>query len=137
MKITNFECEENLKQYTDSMLFDSNETIAVLDCEVEEHKIHIELMTRGEVRVDYKGVRYKVPSEFPDELKEKIKADPHWTAGDEDLYVDMNNWFEYIYDDTVDGETYSDGIMCEIDFTGFSKEDMKKKLIEIAQLILE
>ena len=55
MKVTNFTCEENLKQYTDSMLFDSGIIIASFDCEHNGHKISIDLMVCGEVDVTYKG----------------------------------------------------------------------------------
>lgn len=137
MKIIEFTCDDNLKQYTDSMLFDSGTVVASLDCEVNDHRIEIFLEVRGEVKIDYKGSRYRYPSDFPSELKEQIKTNPFWFTDTEDLEIDMNNWFEYIYDDTVGGKTYSDGIMCEIDFSNYTEEEMKNKLIEIAYLILE
>lgn len=136
MKI-NFSCNENLKQYIDSMLFDSDETIATLDYEIENYKISIDLMIRGEVRVDYKGVRYRTPSEFPNELKEIIKNDPHWTAGSDELYVDMNNWFEYIYDCSCDDCEWSDGVMFESDLSTYSEADLFKEMYELAIEIME
>lgn len=136
MTIKNFTCNDNLAQYTDSMLFDSGECIAEMECEINGHNIEIYLEVRGEVDITYKEDRYKYPSDFPEELKELIKNHPNlWELEDDDVYIDMNNWFEYIYDDTVNGKTYSDGVMFESDLSVCTADDIKKEMIEIAEWI--
>ena len=135
MKIINFECDKNLSQYVDSMLFDSNTIIASMTCEINEHQINIDLMTRGYVNVEYKGDTYRYPSEFPQELKIKIKENPNWWD-DEDVYIDENNWFEYIYDDTINGKTYSDGIVFEDDLSKYSVEQVKDDMVEVCKWIV-
>lgn len=136
MNIVSFKCEEDLSKYVDSMLFDSNTVIATMECENGDEKVLIELMVRGEVRVVYKGNTYTSPCDFPAELKEKIKANPGWWD-DEDTYIDFSNWFEYMYDHTIDGKTYSDGIMFEDDLSKYSVEDVKNGMIKAAEYIME
>lgn len=136
MNIVSFKCEEGLSKYVDSMLFDSNTVIATMECENGDEKVLIELMVRGEVRVLYKGNTYTSPCDFPIELKEKIKANPSWWD-DEDVYIDFSNWFEYMYDHTINGETYSDGIMFEDDLSKYSVEDVKNGMIKAAEYIME
>lgn len=134
MKIKSFECNDNLSQYVDSMLFDSGEEIATMEFEYNGKIINISLEVRGEVRVDFNGVRYNRPSEFPLELKELIKGNPaNWDCED-NVYVDMNNWFEYIY--TID-DKYSDGVMCEWDISKWGPDEIKKEMIEICEWIVE
>ena len=137
MNIVNFNCEEDLSKYVDNMLFDSDTVIATMECEDENQKVVIDLMTRGEVRVEYKGNTYTSPCDFPAELKERIKKNPGWWDTEDDTYIDMNNWFEYIYDHTIDGKTYSDGIMFEDDLSKYSVEDVKNGMIKVAKYIME
>jgi hypothetical protein len=101
-------------------------------------KINISLEVQGEVRVDFDGVRYNRPSEFPDVFRELIETNPGCWDIEDYVYVDMNNWFEYIY--TVEYATgtqweghkrYSDGIMCEWDISKGTSEDIKKEMTEI------
>lgn len=136
MNILSFNCEEDLSKYVDSMLFDSNTVIATMECEDENQKVFIELMVRGEVRVIHKGNTYISPCDFPAELKEKIKNNPGWWS-DEDTYIDFSNWLEYMYDHTIDGKTYSDGIMFEDDLSKYSVEDVKNGMVETAKYIME
>lgn len=137
MNIVYFNCEEDLSKYVDSMLFDSNTVIASMECKKENEKVLIDLMVRGEVRVMYKGNTYTSPCDFPAELKERIKENPGWWDNEEDTYIDFNNWFEYIYDNTVDGKTYSDGIMFEDDLSKYSVEDIKNAMIKVVKYIME
>ena len=104
------------------MQLDSEQTI----CSLEDGDYEVTVEVRGEVNVTYKGENYRRPSEFPDELKERIANNPNvWdiTApsgeGVDDgsnLYVGSNNWFElFIWDkdhnclsyDCVDVEGYT------------------------------
>lgn len=135
--VKNFCCDENLSQYTDSMLFESNLNIASMNYESKGCKVILDLMTRGEVNVDYKGVTYRSPLEFPEDLKEIIKTKPYWFNDTEDLYIDANNWFEYIYDITINGKTYSDGIMFETDLSKYSVEELKTEMAEICEDIID
>lgn len=133
----NLECNKNLIQYTDSMLFDSGTVIASFDCEHNGHKISIDLMVCGEVDVTYKGEDYTCPSEFSNELREIIKYQPYWFTDTDDLYITNNNWFEYIYDHTYDGDTWTDGILFESDLSTYSEADLLKEMYEIAMEIME
>lgn len=137
MKIKSFQCNE-LSQYTDSMLFDSGEQIAAMEYEYGNTHINIYLEVRGEVRVDFDGVTYRRPSEFPDVLKELIKTNPGCWDCEDYVYVDMNNWFEYIY--VVDNEhwnEYMDGVLCEWDISKGTPEHIKKEMLEICEWLTE
>lgn len=137
MKIIQFKCDDNLSKYIDSMLFDSDTVVASMKCEYKEHIIDVDLMVRGYVNVYYKGERFRYPSDFPEELKEIIRQNPNgWNYINDDIEVDENNWFEYIYDDTFDGKTYSDGIMFEDDLSKYSVKEIETELIEICKYIV-
>ena len=136
MKI-DFNCDENLKQYTDSMLFDSGAMIAFMDCEHNGHKISIELRVCGEVDVTYKGEDYRYPSDFPNELKEIIKNEPTWFIYTDDLYVTNNNWFEYIYDCSYNGQTWSNGVLFESNLSAYTEIDLLNEMCELAMEIME
>lgn len=126
-EITEFNCEENLAQYVDSMLFDSDTVIASMTCECYNGDIiSVDLTVRGSVEVDYRGETYRRPSEFPDALKKKIKKHPHDWEYDNATYVDLNNWFEFIYDICRDGEEIvREGEIFERDLSKLSVEELK------------
>lgn len=134
MKIIEFQCDNNLSKYTDSMLFDSNHVIATMICEDNGDKITVDLMTRGEVDVYYKGNRYRNVSEFPKDLKKLIEMDPEW-FDNKDVEVIDNNWFEYIYDVVGEGISYSDGIMFEDDLSTYSIEDLKEDMTQVCNYV--
>lgn len=128
MNILEFETE-NLKQYTNSLLFDSGTEIACLKVEDKGRTVVVSLNVCGEVHIVYKENVYKRPSEFPKEVIELIKnGDP-----DEELYIGFNNWFEYIYGD----EDYTDGIVCEDDVSRFTPTILQAKMFEIAKWYLK
>ena len=132
MKVKSFKCNDNLSQYIDSMLFDSGECVAEMKCELDNGDLcTISLEVRGEVKVDFDGNRYREPSGFPEELKKLIKEYHMWDCDDR-VYVDMNNWFEYIY--TIN-DKYSNGVMCEWDISKGCPEDIKKEMIEICEWV--
>lgn len=135
MKIKNFKCNE-LSQYIDSMLFDSGEVIAVMEVEDNGKKIEISLEVRGEVRVDFDGVVYCRPSEFPDVLKELIETNPGCWDCEDYMYVDMNNWFECMYTVQTNDREYSDGVMCEWDISKVTPEDIKREMLKVCEWIL-
>lgn len=136
-RIKEFYCDENLSQYTDSMLFDSVTNIASMTFEGEEYNIDLFLDIRGEVDVQFKGVSYKAPSVFPKELIDIIKNTPeNWSYSNPDiLYVVFNNWFECIFDikDKDNNILYSDGIMYEDSVADKKPEDLKKYMFEICK----
>ena len=117
--LESFYCEKNLSQYISSMLFDSGEEIARGIFSYEGEILEISLRVCGEVRVRYDGEVYRTPSEFPDDLIELIEKRPYdWDvyapSGEdnddtgEDIYVDANNWFEYLFDG--DGDVYEEDL---------------------------
>lgn len=130
MKCVKFECDNDLTKYVDSMLFDSTsdtgESIAHGIFEHDGEQCNIWLDVRGEVSVTYKGTVYHRPSEFPEELIEKIRKNPNdWEYnGDDDIYVGLNNWFEYIFES--DGEVY------EADLSKATPEMIKEDMEAIA-----
>lgn len=136
MKIIEFNCDNDLSKYTDSMLFDSDTVIATMICEDNGCKITVDLMTRGYVDVYYKGKRYQSACEFPKGLKKLIETDQDW-FDNEDVEIIDNNWFEYIYDVVGDGVSYSDGILFEDDLSCYSVEDLKEDMIEVCNFITE
>ena len=133
MEIKNFRCNE-LSQYVDSMLFDSGEEIAAMEFENYGKEMYISLEVRGDVKVFFNKEVYRWPSEFPPILRELIQTNPGCWDCEDYIYVDMNNWFEYIFE--VDGQ-YSDGIMCEWDISKGTPEDIKREMLEICEWILK
>ena len=138
MKIKSFKCNDNLSQYVDSMLFDSGECIAEMECELNNnYTCIVSLEVRGEVKVYWGDDRqvYKYPSDFPEALRELIEINPGCWDYEDHVYVDENNWFEYIYTVKDDTYQYSDGIMCEWDISGGTSDDIKKEMIEICEWV--
>ena len=136
MKIKSFECSNNLGQYVDSMLFESGTCIAEMECECDNGFIcTVTLEVRGEIGVDFNGVRYRHPSEFPPALRELIETTPGWWDIEDNVYIDMNNWFEYMYTLKDDVYQYTDGMLCEWDISQGTPEDIKKEMIEICEFV--
>ena len=143
----NFSVTDNLKAYIDSMLFDSGEVIASGNFEASDGtSVSADLKVCGEVSVTFKDVVYHKPSEFPDELVDCIKAHPNnWDVyspsgegNDEsegDIYVGLNNWFEYIWTNNNTGMT--DSIVCEQDISKMNASDIFKEMLEVAQYAAE
>lgn len=151
--VKKWNCDENLEQYVDSMLFDSDTNICSITVDNGEGiTIDIDLCIRGDVSVTYKGEVYNTPSEFPEELKDMIRKNP----GTFDVYapsgegndveegdcgVNLNNWFELIFkinspgDNNNDG--FSDGDVYESDVSTMTPEQLKEELVEYAEEICE
>lgn len=137
---TKFECDNDLSKYTDSMLFDSGENIVHAEFMSGEKTLTLDLEICGDVSVTYKGEVYHRPSDFPEELKELIRANPNrWDIvapsgedndeEDSNIYVNLNNWFEVIYE----FDDYTDGDVFEEDLSKFTPETLKNLLTEWAQ----
>lgn len=118
-----FNCED-LSLYTDSMLFDSELTIAVGKFAYGRHEIEVSLAVRGEVSVAYKGNIYNTPSKFPKTLKDMIRNNPNNWDGP-DVYINFNNWFEYIFE--------SDGRVYENDLSKAKPEEILEDMKNIAR----
>lgn len=107
-----FNLNEDLTNVSDSMQFDSEQTLATL--EADNYLVTLEV--RGDVKVWWNpdkngnpddGTYYNNPSEFPQELKDIIAGNKKiyrkdgdnvgmeylWTLDDR-VYVSENNWFE-------------------------------------------
>lgn len=126
--VRSFECDPNLAQYTDSMLYPSEHTIAHMTGEVYDTRFDIYLSTRGSVSVEFQGKVYTNPSEFPEELKERIRTKPYEWDNDEDVCVKDNNWFEYIiYCDSV-----NEGSICE-DVASQSADGIRAEMLNLAR----
>ena len=95
--ITYYSCDKDLSIYTNSMLFDSELTIASMDFDDGNFSGRIDYITRGYVKVWYKDELYTAPSMFTEEMRELIKNNTYMDCG-EDFIIDENNWFEMIYE---------------------------------------
>lgn len=126
LELIEFEADKELVKYVSSMLFDSNEVVASSKWMMGTEELEIYLEVRGEVSVTYNGTTYHKPSEFPDELKALIMECPDdWELSeDADIYVGLNNWFEYIYD--------VEGVVCEADVSKMTEEEIKYVMKTIA-----
>lgn len=109
-----FYLDEDLTNVTDSMEFDSGTEIATLSFGDSECSI----MVCGEVRVTYKDEVYRQPSEFPEELKEIIRAGHVFDH--EDVYVGNNNWFAIQFRDGTEWDP-DDNV---VDVEGLSKQEI-------------
>ncbi len=126
--VRSFECEPNLAQYTDSMLYPSEHTIAHMAGEVYDTRFDIYLSTRGSVSVEFQGKVYTNPSKFPEELKERIRTRPYEWENDEDVCVKDNNWFEYI----IYCDSANEGIICE-DVASQSADGIRAEMLNLAR----
>jgi len=88
-----FEQHVDMTNIVDSLQLSSGTTIATL--EVGNGTVAT-VEVRGEVNIDFDGITYRNPADFPEELKRIIAEDRllETEYGDR-LYVDANNWFEF------------------------------------------
>lgn len=141
-KIVAFECYVDLRTCLDSMLFDSDTTVASMQYTDNGVSIGLDLMVRGSVHVcvtDENGNAkdYRKPSEFPEDLTDKIKTNPNWDeweGEDSSISILENNWFEYIF--TVDHD-WSDGEMCEERLCDLTPDDLKAKMAEVCERLVK
>ena len=109
-----FYLHEDLTNVTDSMELDSGTEIATLSFGDSEAAI----LVCGEVRVTYKDELYRKPSEFPEELKEIIRAGHVFDH--EDVYIGNNNWFAIQFRDGTEWD--SNDVV--VDVEGLSKQEV-------------
>lgn len=110
---------EDLAKITDSLLLESGIIIATLkDTETNNT---IEIKVCGQVKINFKGDWYRYPSDYPDELTEMIKDGSVYD--NDDVYVDMNNWFEIFYN----GDEWSD----VVDVEGQTPQELTELLRQI------
>lgn len=135
--IKEYKIYEPLEKCVDALLFDSGTVVAHMTCEVEDYIVDIDLTVCGEVDVEYKGVDYKSPCEFPKELKKIIKN--HYT-GVQNMtgfcYVKDNNWLEFLYEvkDKADKKhCYSGGVLFEGDLCKYNQEELKKEFLTVCK----
>lgn len=116
-----FTVYEDMTGIKDSMQLDSGTEICFLKT---EHGCAL-IEVKGFVTVDWcpEGIssgescdRYRIPSEFPKELKELIASGADFW-NDDRVYIDENNWFElFLHED----ESVSD----VVDIEGHTNEDL-------------
>ena len=143
VEIVDFECVENLGDYAESMLYDSDTVVASMIYRHPLRDISLVLSVRGEVRVHFKGQTYTKPSDFPKELRELIIKHPgHWDAAAEascsPVFVDCNNWFEFIYQESkpFSNKSYTDGITCGLNLEDMTAEQLQKEMIKLCEMII-
>lgn len=130
--------DKDLENCSDSLLFDSDEGIAVAYfADGYGNKVEMELIVTGEVNVSYKDVIYTTPSDFPADLVDIIKAGDVWYH--DDVSVNSNNWFELVFTvKNAEGEEIAyDGDVWESDLTKMSGDDLQTKLRDYADYLLD
>ena len=155
LKLKNFRCNQDLSQYTSSLLFDSIDTKLADDCNIilyddtdgsgdtiafgefehEGERFNISLEIRGEIRISFDGNIYTSPLEYPEDLTSLIKAHPYDfdvcdEAAGHEIYIDNNNWFEYIFG--PDG-AMNDGYVYEQDLSKATADMIKEDMFKIAK----
>lgn len=138
--ITEYKVYEPLEKCLDALLFNSGTDIAHMTCEFENYIVDIDLTVCGEVDIEYEGVDWKLPSEFPEELKKIIKN--HY-SGVQNMaglcYVKDNNWFEFLYEVKKKPDKkhcYSGGILFEADLCKYTQEELKKEFLNVCKNVL-
>lgn len=118
-KSPKFEMFIDMREINDSMLIDSNTTIASLALPNGD-KATIEV--QGDIKVEFEGKYYQNPSEFPATLKDLIKNstfDNPWYENDK-VIVWENNWFEVFY---IKNGTYMPESDC-VDIENSTEEEL-------------
>lgn len=128
-KVKDFECE-NLKEFGDSMLYDSGISIACVTLEKDGYEGTFDLTTQGSVKVFVGDNCYKHASQMPEEVLQQFRDGTFYS--NDDNYTDENNWWEVVYEiKEPNGITYSDGFVLECDPKDYdSKNDFLNDIIE-------
>lgn len=135
LTLTYFDCEKDLSQYTDSLLFTDDEV--PVEAEFEDsngNNINLRLIVTGAVNLTYKEETYTNPADFPDELKEIIKSGEVYD--NEDTYISDNNWFELVFTVTnAAGEEIAYDGDADIfdDLSKMTADDLKTQLTDYAE----
>lgn len=127
---------EDMENIKDSLEFDSGTLIATF----EEDGFFLEIGVCGAVKIEYKGVNYKLPSKFPDELKEITRLGGLWDDrnvkhidGYDTVHVHENNWYEVFYGQNERMLDLSD----VIDIDGMTPDKLLAKCIELRNYFKE
>lgn len=134
--ITAFDCTDDLSQYTDSLLFESGESIATMTVEDGKgHFLDMELMVRGEVNIVFNDESCRHPDEFPPELVQAIKDGKE----NETFTIESNNWFELMYTltDANGKELACDGDVWESQISTMTAEQLKAEMYESGAHFME
>lgn len=118
-----FEVYMNLKDCTDSMLFDNGERIAIYGTDDN----YVALDVYGDVRVEYGEDIYCRASEFPPKLIRLFKEGK--ANSEHGVYVGYNNWFDYVH--VLNGCIMSDDVVCESDISKMTKAELKEEMKEM------
>lgn len=133
--LTDFECADDLSQYTDSLFFTDDEVPAIANFKDENNNnVFVRIKVEGEVCVTYKGEAYYDPDDFPDDLKKLIAEGKGYINGEE-VQIDDSNWFEisfYITNPSGDEIAY-DGDTLEIDLSEMTADKLKEYLADYAE----
>lgn len=127
IKCNKFTIYGDLSQYKDSMLFNKGTKVAESSFEYGDKQLSISLEVCGDVSVTYKGVNYRTPSEFPEELKEKmaksIEDNDYLYSSIDDFEIFYNNWYEYVLSNNGETTVLEDDVSkmtpCDILFDMF------------------
>lgn len=120
-----------LDKYVDSMLFNPKTEIAHSSFSYGTKTCDISLRVAGEVSIGYKGIIYSKPTDFPSELKKLIKNNDKWWHN-EDIYLDINNYFEYVCKDGKRKECTT----LEDDLSRMTRTDIINNMIKLAKAFL-
>lgn len=136
-KVLHFQVNAPLERCTDSMLFNSGTVISELTALYVPSNIGVcvKLKVVGDVSVTYRGQVYHGFSEFPAGLKRRIETHPNdWThvAGEPDIEIKLNNWFEYSYCISAGRGDHIDVELCEDDLHLLTDDGLKEEMLEVA-----
>lgn len=134
--IKSYDIYEPLENCLDAALFDSGTILAHMLCEIDDYVVDIALTVCGTINIEYKGVNYKSPSKFPEELKKIIK---NHVLGIQNMkefcYVNDSNWFEFLYEVKHENDSYSDGFVLNKDLFKCNKEKLKEEFLIVCENI--
>lgn len=134
--IKSYDIYEPLENCLDAALFDSGTILAHMLCEIDDYVVDIDLTVCGTINIEYKGVNYKSPSKFPEELKKIIK---NHVLGIQNMkefcYVNDSNWFEFLYEVKHENDSYSDGFVLNKDLFKCNKEKLKEEFLIVCENI--
>jgi len=133
-KILNFDCEEDLSKYKESLLFDAGESVAGMTIEFKNGFVcEAELAVRGDVRIalyDSEEGYVRYTQDYSPELRTAIE-NGEWDKID----IGNNNWFEMLYTlkDAKGNEIASDGDVYEEDISKHSPETLKESMLDYSE----
>lgn len=142
IKKVEFYCDEDLSQYTDSLLFDSDEDIAGLKMyDTNDNCVELWLTVRGEKDIfllDENGdviedERYKYAREYSQKMIDAIK---NGTDGI-DYACNNNNWFEVLYSHGKGDKLIGDNGEVWDGFDKQTAEQLKSELSDFAKELFE